>query len=220
MTGKLGVVLIDDQALFRSGVTVGVDAQADMAVVGQAADGREGLAVIAATSPDVVLLDVRMPVMDGVQMTERLFSPEWSGPTPKVIVLTTFGLDAAAGTAIRNGASGFLLKDTTLDFLVASIRTVAAGTTVLAPGAIADLFAADSTRVSPPPPTYATLTERERSVFALAARGLSNAEIASGEFLSESTVKTHISSILSKLALRDRVQLVVFAHDHELIGRR
>lgn len=216
----LGVVLIDDQALFRSGVAVGVDAQPDMAVVGQAGDGAEGLEVITATAPDVVLLDVRMPVMGGVEMTERLFSPQWTGPTPRVIVLTTFGLDAAAGEAIRNGASGFLLKDTTLEFLVASIRTVAAGTTVLAPSAIADLFAADPTSATPAPESYRALTERERSVFALAARGLSNAEIAATEFLSESTVKTHISSILSKLALRDRVRLVVFAHDHGLIERR
>ena len=220
MTAPLSVVLIDDQALFRSGVAVGVDAQPDMAVVGQAGDGREGLEVIARTAPDVVLLDVRMPVMDGVETTARLFSPSWVGPTPKVIVLTTFGLDAAAGAAIRNGASGFLLKDTTLEFLLASIRTVAAGTTVLAPSAIAELFATDPDAATPPPDSYASLTERERSIFALAARGLSNAEIAAAGFLSESTVKTHVSSILSKLALRDRVQLVVFAHDHGLIASR
>jgi DNA-binding NarL/FixJ family response regulator len=220
VTAKLGVVLVDDQALFRSGVAVGVDAQPDMEVVGQAGDGREGLEVIARTAPDVVLLDVRMPVMGGVETTARLFSPSWTGPTPKVIVLTTFGLDAAAGEAIRNGASGFLLKDTTLEFLLASIRTVAAGTTVLAPSAIADLFATDPAAATPPPDRYRALTDRERSVFALAARGLSNAEIAAAEFLSESTVKTHVSSILSKLALRDRVQLVVFAHDHGLIASR
>ena len=221
MTGPIRVVLVDDQALFRSGVAVIVDAQDDMAVVGQAEHGLQGLEVVRATAPDIVLLDLRMPVLDGVQTAVRLFGPGWSGPRPRVIVLTTFSLDAAAATAIRAGASGFLLKDATPEFLLAAIRAVHAGTSVLAPDELAELFRPDVTSAPPPAPpaAFRTLTDRERHVFARVARGASNAEVAAAEHLSESTVKTHVSSVLAKLGLRDRVQLVVYAHDHRLVGR-
>lgn len=207
------VALVDDQSLFRAGIRMLVASQPDLEVVGEAGDGREALAVIAATRPDVVLMDIRMPVMDGLAATaEILTRPD----PPKVVMLTTFDLDEAAARAIRQGASGFLLKDADPEFLLAAIRTVHAGSSVIAASATRDLFAHFTGATHPVPPSYSDLTEREREIFALAARGLSNAEIAAREFLSEATVKTHISRILTKLALRDRVQLVVFAFEHGL----
>jgi len=208
------VVLVDDQALFRAGIRMVIDSQADLEVVGEAADGREALAVIAERSPDVVLMDIRMPVMDGLAATAELLArPD----PPRIVMLTTFDLDEAAARAIRQGASGFLLKDADPEFLLAAIRTVHAGSAVIAASATRELFAAAPAPVAPTPPAFAELTDREREIFALAARGLSNAEIAAAEFLSEATVKTHISRILAKLSLRDRVQLVVFAYDHGLV---
>lgn len=207
------VVLVDDQALFRAGIRMLVASQPDLDVVGEAGDGKEALAVVQSTRPDVVLMDIRMPVMDGLTATaEILARPE----PPKVVMLTTFDLDEAAARAIRQGASGFLLKDADPEFLLAAIRTVHSGSSVIAASATRDLFAHFAEAPKPVPPQYAALTEREREIFALAARGLSNAEIAGREFLSEATVKTHISRILTKLALRDRVQLVVFAFEHGL----
>ncbi|WP_337007193.1 MULTISPECIES: response regulator transcription factor [unclassified Microbacterium] len=207
------VVLVDDQALFRAGIRMLVASQPDLEVVGEAGDGKEALAVVQSTRPDVVLMDIRMPVMDGLTATaEILARPE----PPKVVMLTTFDLDEAAARAIRQGASGFLLKDADPEFLLAAIRTVHSGSSVIAASATRDLFAHFAEAPKPVPPQYAALTEREREIFALAARGLSNAEIAGREFLSEATVKTHISRILTKLALRDRVQLVVFAFEHGL----
>ncbi len=210
------VVLVDDQALFRAGVRMLIDSQADLEVVGEAADGREALAVVRAARPDVVLMDIRMPVMDGLQATAELLT---DADPPRVVMLTTFDLDEAAAQAIRQGASGFLLKDADPEFLLAAIRTVHAGSAVIAAAATRDLFAhfaSVDSAARPVPDAYRDLTEREREIFALAARGLSNAEIAGREFLSEATVKTHISRILAKLALRDRVQLVVFAFEHGL----
>ena len=207
------VVLVDDQALFRAGFRMLIDSQADLEVVGEASDGRDGVAVVRATRPDVVLMDIRMPVLDGLQATAELLGDE---NPPRVVMLTTFDLDEAAARAIRQGASGFLLKDADPEFLLAAIRTVHSGSAVIAASATRDLFAHFEDAPRPVPPAYAELTEREREIFALAARGLSNAEIAGREFLSEATVKTHISRILSKLALRDRVQLVVFAFEHGL----
>lgn len=210
---SIRVVLVDDQALFRAGIRMVIDSQSDLDVVGEAADGAEGLEVIAATAPDVVLMDIRMPRMDGLAATAAVLArPD----PPRVVMLTTFDLDEAAARAIRQGASGFLLKDADPEFLLAAIRTVHAGSAVIAASATRELFASAARETRPVPPSYETLTEREREVFALAARGLSNAEIAAGEFLSEATVKTHISRILTKLSLRDRVQLVVFAYDHGL----
>jgi DNA-binding NarL/FixJ family response regulator len=212
------VVIVDDQALFRAGIRMLVDSQADLEVVGEAADGREGLAVVRETRPDVVLMDIRMPVMDGLAATAELLEDErLSADPPRIVMLTTFDLDEAAARAIRRGASGFLLKDAEPEFLLAAIRTVHSGSAVIAASATRDLFArfADAAP-QPVPPAFGALNEREREIFALAARGLSNAEIAAREFLSEATVKTHISRILAKLALRDRVQLVVFAFEHGL----
>ncbi|MDA4894602.1 MULTISPECIES: response regulator transcription factor [Microbacterium] len=208
------VVLVDDQALFRAGVRMLVSSQPDLEVVGEAGDGREAIDVVRATRPDVVMMDIRMPVMDGLTATAQLLTEP---DPPRVVMLTTFDLDEAAAQAIRQGASGFLLKDAEPEFLLAAIRTVHAGSSVIAASATRDLFAHfSSPQPQPVPASFEALTDREREIFALAARGLSNAEIAAREFLSEATVKTHISRILTKLDLRDRVQLVVFAFEHGL----
>ncbi|WP_396658632.1 response regulator [Microbacterium sp.] len=207
------VVLVDDQALFRAGIRMLVDSQPDLEVVGEAADGREGIAVVRETRPDVVLMDIRMPVLDGLAATAELLADD---APPRIVMLTTFDLDEAAARAIRQGASGFLLKDADPEFLLAAIRTVHSGSAVIAASATRELFGAFPAPAAVPA-QFDTLTEREREIFALAARGLSNAEIAAREYLSEATVKTHISRILTKLDLRDRVQLVVFAFDHGLV---
>ena len=207
------VVLVDDQALFRAGIRMVVSSQPDLEGVGEASDGAQALDVVRATRPDVVLMDIRMPVMDGLTATATLLGDP---DPPKVVMLTTFDLDEAAARAIQQGASGFLLKDADPEFLLAAIRTVHAGSSVIAAAATRPLFAALGQPTRAVPPAYADLTDREREIFALAARGLSNAEIAAREFLSEATVKTHVSRILAKLALRDRVQLVVFAFEHGL----
>ena len=212
------VVLVDDQALFRAGIRMLVASQPDLEVVGEAGDGQEAIDVVRSTRPDVVMMDIRMPVMDGLTATARILEETDGQPDPpRIVMLTTFDLDEAAARAIRQGASGFLLKDADPEFLLAAIRTVHSGANVIAASATRELFAHfASPEQTPVPPSYHALTEREREIFALAARGLSNAEIAAREFLSEATVKTHISRILMKLALRDRVQLVVFAFEHGL----
>jgi len=211
------VALVDDQALFRAGIRMLVDSQPDLEVVAEAADGRQAVAVIRETRPDVVLMDIRMPVLDGIAATaEVLVDPAYADRPPRVVMLTTFDLDEAAARAIRGGASGFLLKDADPEFLLAAIRTVHAGSAVIAASATRELFAHFAEAPRAVPAAYGGLTDREREIFALAARGLSNAEIATREFLSEATVKTHISRILGKLGLRDRVQLVVFAYEHDL----
>lgn len=215
MSEPIRIVLVDDQALFRAGIRMLLSSQSDLVVVGEAANGQEALAVVRAERPDIVLMDIRMPVLDGLSATaELLRDPD----PPRIVMLTTFDFDEAAARAIRQGASGFLLKDAEPEFVLATIRTVHAGSAVIAAAATRDLFAhTDVAGIRPVPPSYDELTEREREIFALAARGLSNAEIAAQEYLSEATVKTHVSRILSKLALRDRVQLVVFAFEHGLV---
>lgn len=213
------VLLVDDQDLFREGVAVIVDAQEGMEVVGSAGDGLEAVRLVEELEPDVVLMDIRMPEMDGVEATRQIFLPERVARRTRpvrVVVLTTFNLDDRAATAIRYGASGFLLKDTTPLLLRDAIRTVHAGNAVLAPGDLSTLLEGQFRAQSPTPPAYLTLTDKEREVFAAVSRGLSNTEIAALVFAGESTVKTHVGAILRKLGLRDRVQIVVFAHEHGL----
>ena len=223
MTDSISVLLADDQELFRSGVAVIVDAQAGMSVVGAAADGSEAVRLVDELVPDVVLMDIRMPGMDGVEATRQIFLPERVNRRTKpvrVLVLTTFNLDDRAATAIRYGASGFLLKDTTPVMLRDAIRTVHSGNAVLAPLDLTTLMDHHFRAPVRVPEAYLALTDKERDVFTAAARGLSNAEIAGQVFASESTVKTHIGAILRKLGLRDRVQIVVFAYEHGLVPPR
>ncbi|AZZ49018.1 DNA-binding response regulator [Rathayibacter rathayi] len=221
MTDTIRLVLVDDQALFRAGIRMLLGSQPDLEVVGEASDGAEGAELVAELTPDVVLMDIRMPGVDGIESTRRILAQaqERRVEPPRILVLTTFDLDEAAARAIRAGASGFLLKDTEPGFLLASVRTVHAGTAVVAASATRELFehfgAAGSGRETPV--EFTTLTDREREIFHLAARGMSNTEIARAEFLSEATVKTHISRTLGKLGLRDRVQLVVFAYENGLV---
>ncbi|WP_285116852.1 response regulator transcription factor [Leifsonia sp. fls2-241-R2A-40a] len=218
--GRIRVLLVDDQPLFRAGVRMLLSSQDDLEFAGEAGNGQEGVRLAAETRPDVVLMDIRMPVMDGIAATSAIIADaERAGRTaPRIVVLTTFDLDEAAARAIRGGASGFVLKDAEPEFLLAAIRTVHAGSAVIAAGATRELFEYFSSAQPPrpEPPEFASLTSREREIFVLAARGLSNAEIAGSEFLSEATVKTHISRILAKLGLRDRVQMVVYAFEHGL----
>lgn len=214
------VGLVDDQSLFRAGIRMLVDSQPDLEVAGEAGNGEEAIAMAVEARPDVILMDIRMPVLDGIAATTAILAGAESRGSrpPRIIVLTTFDLDEAATRAIRGGASGFVLKDADPEFLLAAIRTVHAGNAVIAASATRELFEHFTARDArpPAPEAFEQLTAREHDIFQLAARGLSNAEIASGEFLSEATVKTHISRILGKLGLRDRVQLVVFAFEHEL----
>lgn len=211
------VLIVDDQALFRSGIRMLLESQPDIQCVGEAADGAQAVRLAAEVQPDVVLMDVRMPVLDGIAATDRIVRER---PETRVVVLTTFDLDEAAARAIRAGASGFVLKDAEPELVLAAIRTVHAGNEVVAASATRELFKAFGRQRQGPPPAFGELTEREREIFALAARGLSNTEIARSEFVSEATVKTHISRVLAKLGLRDRVQLVVFAYEHGLVGDR
>lgn len=214
------VALVDDQALFRAGVRMLVESQPDLEVVGEASDGGAAVDLARRERPDVVLMDVRMPVQDGIAATEQIIAAaDRDGVAPpRIVVLTTFDLDENAARAIRAGASGFVLKDADPEFLLAAIRTVHQGNQVIAAAATRALFAhvGRGSGRRPAPAAWSELTPREREIFALAARGLSNGEIAASEFLSEATVKTHVSRILAKLGLRDRVQLVVFAYEHEL----
>ncbi|MCD9198000.1 response regulator [Aeromicrobium wangtongii] len=217
MTSSIRVVLADDQDLFRAGIAAIVDAQPDMQVVGQAADGAEAVLLVDEQSPDIVLMDNRMPHMDGVEATQLIFSPDRVSHRDRivrVVILTTFNLDERAATAIRHGASGFLLKYVTPEMLCQAIRTVHAGNAVLSPTDLTTLMSATFAEPRVLPDGYHELTDRELEVFGAVARGLSNAEIAEEILSSESTVKTHVGGILRKLGLRDRVQIVVFSHDH------
>jgi DNA-binding NarL/FixJ family response regulator len=212
------VLLCDDQALVRSGFRMILEARDDIEVVGEAGDGREAVERTRELDPDVVLMDVRMPDVDGVEATRRIAA---SGSRARVLILTTFDLDEYVYEAIRAGASGFLLKDVQPAQLVDAVRVVAAGDALLAPTVtrrLLDRFAqALPEEDDKPPPELETLTERELEVLKLLAGGLSNAELAERLFLSETTVKTHISSVLRKLDLRDRVQAVVLAYEAGLV---
>jgi DNA-binding NarL/FixJ family response regulator len=207
------LLLADDQALVRTGFRLILQQAPDMSVVGEAADGERAAAMALDLAPDVVLMDVRMPGVDGVEAT-RLICGDGTGQT-RVLILTTFDLDEYVYAAIRAGASGFLLKDTLAADLLSAIRVVAAGDAVVAPSATRRLLE----RYVPAGPSRAVvtdpgvLTDREREVLTLIAKGLTNAEIAARLFLSEGTVKTHVSRLLTKLNLRDRVQAVVYAYE-------
>jgi DNA-binding NarL/FixJ family response regulator len=215
------VVLVDDQELVRTGLAMVVDSQDDMRVVGQAPDGAQALDVVATTPADVVLMDVRMPRMDGVEATRRLLARHPDGP--RVVVLTTFDLDEHAFAALKAGASGFLLKDAAAEDVLAAVRAVHAGDAVLAPSTTRRLVAhvvGDLPGPTTGPDPTAALTEREREVLLEVASGASNAEIAQRMYLSEATVKTHVGRLLAKLQLRDRVQAVVLAYETGLVRPR
>ena len=211
------VVIADDQELVREGLRMMLDAEADLTVVGEAADGNQALAAARTCDPDVLLMDVRMPELDGIEATRRLVA---AGGRARVLVLTTFDLDEYVYQAMKAGASGFLLKDATREQLAAAVRTIAAGDSLLAP-AITRRMIEDFCKRPPPtaglPESVAHLSERELEVLRLLARGLSNAEIAADLYLSETTVKSHVARILAKLNLRDRVQTVVFAYETGVI---
>jgi len=208
------VVLADDQALVRSGLRMLIEASEDITVVGEASNGKELLALLGKVPADVVVMDVRMPQMDGVEATRRIVA---SGAPVRVLVLTTFDLDEYAFAALKAGASGFLLKDTRPDELLAAIRAVAAGGAVVAPTATRRLLDQVAGRLpnvgQSQPAVFDTLTDREREVLAEIARGATNAEIGARLFMAEGTVKTHVGRLLAKLGCRDRVGLVLIAHE-------
>lgn len=211
------VLIVDDQALVRGGFRLILQSQDDIEVVGEAVDGREALTKVRDLAPDVVLMDVRMPGMDGVEATRRLLV---AGDGPRVLVLTTFDLDEYVYDALRAGASGFLLKDVRPEQLVEGVRTVAGGETLLSPAITRRLVEQYVRRLRPGssrPPALEALTEREMDVLRLIGRGRSNAEVAAELFLSEATIKTHVSHLFSKLALRDRAQAVVMAYETGLV---
>ena len=211
----IGVLVCEDQGLVRAGYVTIFATQPDLAVVGEAGDGHTAVELARRLRPDVVVMDIRMPVRNGIEATRLLAGPDVADPV-KVLVVTTFNLDEYVYEALRAGASGFLLKDTPPAELVAGVRTVAAGEALLAPAVTRRLIGRFGSRVRAAAPgpdgPVATLTDREREVLKLVAAGLSNAEIASAMVISHETVKTYVSRILAKLDLRDRVQAVVFAH--------
>ncbi len=217
------VMLVDDQALLRTGFRMVLAAQPDMEVVAEAGDGAEALEVLRARTVDVVLMDVRMPNLDGVEATRRICAGGEGGPgTPKVLILTTFDLDEYAFSALKAGAGGFMLKDVPPDELLSAIRTVHSGDAVVAPSTTRRLIDRFSTVLpaateQPVARGLERLTDREREVLILIAQGLSNGEIAAHLVLSEATVKTHVGRILAKLGLRDRVQGVVLAYETGLV---
>ncbi len=215
------IVLVDDQELVRTGFRMVLDAQPDMTVVGEAGDGLAAVEFARTHSADVMVMDARMPRLDGVEATRRI---RLAGDRPRVLMLTTFDLDEYAFAALKAGASGFLLKDVPPEELLFAIRAVHSGDAVVAPSTtrrlidqFAPLLPAGD---APPSPELSCLTEREREVLGHIAQGLSNGEIARQLFVSEATVKTHVGRILAKLGLRDRVQAVVFAYENGLVRAR
>ena len=214
---SVSILLADDQPLLRRGFRMILEAEADLTVVGEAGNGEEAVELARRHTPDVALMDIRMPGTDGIEATHRITA---AGPLPKVLVLTTFDLDEYAFGALRAGASGFLLKDASAGELAAAVRVVAAGDALLAPGVTRRLIA-EFARLGAPRAAsrknLEDLTERETEVLALVARGMSNAEIAAHLIVAEQTVKTHVSRVLMKLALRDRAQAVVFAYESGLV---
>jgi DNA-binding NarL/FixJ family response regulator len=214
------VLLADDQELVRDGFATILDLQDDIEVVGSVADGAAALASARALCPDVVLMDIRMPAMDGIEATRRILRAGTHDAPPKVLVLTTFDLDDYVFAALQAGASGFLLKDTPRAGLIAAVRAVAAGDTLLSPGVtrrLVETFARRPAGVDDSDSPWRDLSSRELDVATLVARGLSNAEIAAELVLSEATVKTHVAHVLTKTGLRDRVQVVVRAYETGLV---
>ncbi len=218
MTGSdVTVVIADDQGMVRAGFRSLLDSEPGLCVVGEAADGETAVEVVLRLQPDVVLMDIRMPVLDGIAATRRLVA---GSTTARIVVLTTFDLDEYVFDALRAGAAGFLLKDAPAEELVAAIRVVAAGDALLAPGVTRRVIDAFVRRPGPAPvvaQALGSLTPREREVLGLMARGLSNADISRQLFVTEATTKTHVSNVLSKLCLRDRVQAVIFAYESGLV---
>ena len=215
----LRVLLVDDQALMRTGFKMILESEPDITVVGEAADGAQGVDLARSLRPDVVLMDIRMPRMDGVEATRLLAGADAPDPL-RVLVLTTFDLDEYVYAALRAGASGFLLKDAPPEELIHAVRVVAGGDGLLAPSVTARLLAEFAHRpdpAAPPPAALESLTAREREVLGLVAKGMSNAEIAAELFVGETTVKTHVGRLLTKLGLRDRVQAVVLAYESGLV---
>jgi DNA-binding NarL/FixJ family response regulator len=214
---SIGVLIVDDQALVRAGFRMVLEAEDDLEVVGEAANGHEALEAAARAQPDVVLMDVRMPGLDGIEATRRLVA---AGSSAKVVMVTTFDLDEYVYSALRAGASGFVLKDIPPEQLVSGIRAVAGGDALLSASVTRTLIEEFVRRPDPPnatPSALAELTPRELEVLGLIARGLSNAEIAGELVVSEPTVKTHVAHVLAKLRLRDRVQAVVLAYESGLV---
>jgi len=210
------VVIADDQQLVRTGFRMILESEADIEVVGEASDGRQAVSLARQTHPDVVLMDIRMPEQDGIEATRQLTSASQHPPT-RVLILTTFDLDEYVFDALRSGASGFLLKDSQAAQLADAVRVVAAGDALLAPTVtrrlIEEFAATTAARTLPRPAAIGELTPRELDVFRLVATGMSNAEIAAALVIGETTVKTHVTRLLMKLSLRDRVQAVVLAYD-------
>ncbi|AXK34278.1 DNA-binding response regulator [Streptomyces armeniacus] len=225
MKPYIRVLIVDDQAMVRAGFAALLAAQSDIEVAGEAADGAEGVALCHSTHPDVVLMDVRMPEMDGLEAARRLLGPEAPAEhRPKVLMLTTFDVDDYVYEALRAGASGFLLKDAPPADLIGAVRVVAEGEALLAPSVTRRLIADFTARPPAPPrgapaaPRLRGLTERETEVLERIARGESNSEIAESLVLAVQTVKTHVSRIFTKLDLRDRAQAVIFAYESGLVA--
>ena len=217
---SIGVLIADDQALVRAGFRMVLESQDDIAVVGEAANGEQAVHSAQRLAPDVVLMDIRMPELDGLAATRQIVRGE-AGPTARVLILTTFDLDEYVYDALAAGASGFLLKDSSTEQLVTAIRVVAGGEALLAPSVTSRLieqFAHTRPRRPEPPPGLDELTAREREVFDLVARGMSNSEIATSLVVSDSTVKTHVARVLTKLGLPDRIHAVVLAYESGLVS--
>jgi DNA-binding NarL/FixJ family response regulator len=215
---SIGVVLADDQPLIRRGLKLVLETEPDIRVVGEAQDGREAVEVTLETAPDLVLMDIRMPVVDGIEATRRLCADPQSSQTA-VLILTTYDMDEYVFAALRAGAAGFLLKHTSPEDLVSAVRTVAGGEGLIAP-AVTRRLIAEFAQARPPTTASAPLdglTPREREVLALIGRGLTNAEIAQRLYVGEATVKTHVSHILTKLSLRDRIHAVIYAFEADLV---
>jgi len=211
------VLIVDDQALVRVGLRKILDSEPELTVVGEAADGQDAVAEAKRLGPDVVLMDIRMPVLDGIEATRRVVQAQ---PATRVLMLTTFGLDSYVFDALHAGASGFMLKDAPPEEIVAAVRIVARGEALLAPAitrAVVEEFVRQPAAEPEPPVAVEELTPREREVLDLLARGLSNSEICTRLFISEATAKTHVARILQKLDLRDRVQAVVLAYRSGLV---